>query len=375
MLVRRIVKKAVSVWTTFPICSSKAAALFQIGLAQLCRGKVRRFTLMAIGLAVATLLILLDWPFGAMVVALVSLSFVWSYLHGWIERRSKVAELTERVYSTAGLTPAEQTLVAFGFDQRHALELVAQAGPNGEVRLASFDQDNRILSYVGPLPAIARFEVTPDEFRTRHRHQLDLVITRGVCAIRKAFGNRVCFERELLALDSLADIEGVPKIVAATAKPPVLYQSYLFGDNLGSLLVAQGVSVSDQYQLDNICHRQGARDHVDEFPRTAALAALKTVIPKETVERLLSLIERIHRVGVVFRDIKYGNVIVANGVPSLCDFESANVFGRNNWRSYVLREADLDMFNFYFDGSATTARTLKEAVKRFSEVREDSFTK
>jgi hypothetical protein len=69
-----------------------------------------------------------------------------------------------------------------------------------------------------------------------------------------------------------------------------------------------------------------------------------------SVGALGRLLDGIHRAGVVIHDVKYGNVIMLDGKPYLCDFDDARVYPRHSLRFLAERESERDRFNYVFGG-------------------------
>ena len=266
--------------------------------------------------------------------------------------------------SLAGLSSAEATLREMGISHDHVPKVLALAADR-EFVVAEFDQNNRVLSHVGHIPLYADAIISADQFRKRSRNRMQIVIRSGVVAIRKHYSIYRRFANELIALDSLDAVPTVPKIISVDLQSRVLHQSYIPGKNLGSLMSAQGATVSIQYRVGKAYSRLGASPVSEE--RTLLLSALQASVGREFIETLERLFVDIHRKGVALRDIKHGNVLIHDGQPYWCDFDLSHRFTGNSLRFLLTRDRERDRFNYLFDGSLTTLESLQTQLNSLAE--------
>jgi hypothetical protein len=198
---------------------------------------------------------------------------------------------------------------------------------------------------------------------------MQVVITSGVVAIRKRYSVYRRFANELISLDALAEIGYVPKIIADHLRPSIIYQYFIPGENLGSLMVARGASVSIQYRVGKSYPGPGAWSGAEpkSNERLQLLRALHDSIDAAFIEALEQLFVKIHRAGVALRDIKHGNVLIYNGQPYWCDFDLSRRFRRNSPRFLLARDRERDRFNYLFDGSLATLRSLEQQLASLRE--------
>ena len=183
----------------------------------------------------------------------------------------------------------------------------------------------------------------------------------GILTVRKCYSNYRCFENELLALAALAGSRGVPRLVAVQRKQRVLYQTFLPGRNLGSILVERGVTMDDQFRftwkypgISNWSERSGLSPDQARVRATVA-AALNG--PRR--RGLAEILKATHRSGVAIRDVKFGNVIADGDQVYICDFDGAEVFPPNSRRFLRVRERERDQFNYFFGTNFPTTETMR----------------
>jgi hypothetical protein len=299
---------------------------------------------------------------GVSVLALLLLGGTWAA--GMLQRPVGLFLLSRRTFPLDGITPARETLALLGLDEPTIGRVMAEVDAGREVCLARFDQENRLVSDVGHIPYFASTLIRPDEFIPRLRHRLELVVAFGVVAIRKAYQSPVSIQNEALSLAAIAHLEGVPRIVRLEWRTRVMYQSFLPGDNLGSLMTSKGSSVMAQHHLATDRPRPGTwtKATIVSPQRVEALRSLAEVTPQGCVAELSRLIERVHEAGVALGDIKYGNVLLQRGRPVLCDFDWSRVLRPRSIPLLGRRDDERDLFNYLFDGNLPTLDGIRREV-------------
>jgi len=293
---------------------------------------------------------------------LVTTGPILGHLVAWVERYRRLRRIGRTSLPLDGLPPASQTLRQLGLDDT-TIDRITQRSSSSEVRIATFDQHNRVLSDIGPIPFFEGVQVTPGEFRRRALHLVELVIARGVVCVKKTYRDRSCFESELLALHAVAGIRGVPQLVAVQLGSRVVYQSFIVGRNLGGLMARHGATVHIQHQVSvSYWGRERWNPKTTAQAREAAIAALSASVNPRTIAEIGRLVEQIHHRGVTIGDVKYGNVLLVEGEPFLCDFDHAKAFTRNGWRCVKEREADRDGFNYFFDCDLLSEWTFRSTA-------------
>lgn len=280
----------------------------------------------------------------------------------WASRRRRLVTIASRASVPDTLNQSRETLLLLGLEASTVDRLLAEAH-GGERRLAVFDYDSRLLSEVGPIPFFATTQIGPAEFKERDRHKLELVITHGVVCIKKLFRDRASFEKELLALHAMEGLQGVPRVIFADVQARILYQSFIPGRNLGTMMQEHGATDEIQHAVSVTFAGDDRWDpSVAAEARAKAVAALRRCIGPETIARLAELMTQIHQRGVTIGDIKYGNVLLLPGGPALCDFDFATVFRRNGWRCARGRDIDREKFNYFFDGGILSEREFRRRI-------------
>jgi hypothetical protein len=272
--------------------------------------------------------------------------------------RWRLAMIASQPRDLTGLTPAERTLAEMGLQPEVIRRVQEQAASVKELLIAEFDQNNRVVSEVGPIPLYAKALITREEFRRRSRNRMQIVVTSGLVAVKKQYSILGRFINEVLCLDALQGIEGVPKIVRVLPRDRVLYQSFIAGRNLGSLLAKRRASVSIQFRVGSSYPGNGNWSSSEEptGERALLLRGLREAMDERFVQALGRLILSIHAAGVALRDIKHGNVLIRDGTPYLCDFDLSRRFSRNSVRFMLARVQERDRFNYLFGGDLLTVR-------------------
>jgi hypothetical protein len=276
-----------------------------------------------------------------------------------LRARLMVKDVETRVPSYATATRASEVLRAMGVNDPTITEIMSRVASGEEVRLGRFDQQNRVLSDIGPIPLFGDAPIGDSEFQPRRRQALELVAMTGGIAIKKSYSDSGSFFQEVAALSRLSDVNGVPKIVRIDRRHRVLYQTFLVGRDLGSLMANAGFSVSAQHSLRSTYPGVGAWSATSgPQVRLVAVSTLRRVSRDAFVRDMEVLIENIHRSGVVIKDLKLGNVIITCDGVCLCDFDQARIFTRNTMSFILARERDRDLCNYIFGSALLLAHTF-----------------
>ena len=274
-----------------------------------------------------------------------------------------VRHVETRVPLHALATQASEVLRAMGVNDTTTAEIMSRTADGEEVRLGRFDQGNRLLSDIGSIPLFGDALIGNLEFQPRARQAVELVATTRGVAIKKSYSDSGSFFQEVAALSRLSDVKGVPKIVRIDRRHRVLYQTFLVGRDLGSLMAKAGFSVGAQHSLCSAYPGIGAWDATSgPQNRTIAVNTLQRVTDSTFARHMEVLIESIHQSGVVIGDVKFGNVIITSDGVCLCDFDHARIFPGITMSSILARERDRDLCNYIF-GSALLVAQAGNNVK------------
>jgi hypothetical protein len=284
-------------WALLPLCLDLGRARCIAWSVEVTRGKQRKLLLTAAGAALVVLLVLTAHPVWALLLAPLVLGPAIARASGMARRRLQMRRIARSEHPLDGLPPAGQTLRQMGLDEATA-ERIAGAAGAAEVRIATFDQESRVLSEVGPIPFFEGLQITPQQFRGRNRHVIELVIARGVLCVKKSYRDRRSLEIELLALHAMAGLPAVPRIVAVDLQRRILHQSFVRGQNLGVLMSRHGVNdhVQDQVSVAYWGPDRWGRESLAGV-RARAVAALAAMVAPGVVDRIGRLIEEIHHPG------------------------------------------------------------------------------
>ena len=307
------------------------------------------------------------------VVVLLLVGVVGSWTAAVLERPMGIRRLARRAFPLDGIAPARVTLRLLGFDDTAVESIAAEVDAGQEVRIAAFDQQNRLLSDFGPIPYFGNELINGAQFIQRHRHRLELVAAFGVVAIRKAYQGRISLGNEALALAALSRLDGVPRIVHLDRRAGVMYQSFVSGQNLGSLTAARGASVAVQHEVATGRPEPGTWTEATATSavRRKALRVLAEVAPTGCVDQLGRMLVRVHEAGVTLGDVKFGNVLLQNGMPALCDFDWARVIDRSGITALDRREEERDIFNYSFGAALPTMAGARRELHAIALLRPD----
>lgn len=303
---------------------------------------------------------------GAAVAALApAVALVGPIVRERASRSLRAWTVPRRIADARTLTPAWQSLVELGVSRDVAERVQEAAAARGTYRVGRFDQRNRLCSDIGDIPGFDVQVVTHDDFEPRLWHRVELVVVRGVLGVRKTYRYGVSYAKEAAALDALRDVPGVPRILEAHPRRRVLTQTFLHGVNLATLMGARGFCDREQLQLDNDRVAWPDWHAPDRAPalRAVALSKLDELADHAFRDALISQLEAMHRAGVVFRDVKYGNVLVRDGVPVWCDFDGCRVYTRRGVGLMRDRIADHDKVNFWFGTDLPTERGVRALLE------------
>jgi hypothetical protein len=337
MSTRRIVKNFITLWTVLPIYADLVRARMGRFPRSLLAGRKRKVTASAAGIAAAVVLLASGHWIAATILIALGIALVLIRVGRSLRRSRQVSDLSAKSWPEATIPPAAETLRAMGLAEDRIRVLLAQGG-GADSLLATFDQNNP-------------------------RHRVDLVITRGVVAVRKTYVDAKSFGNEALALNALRDVAGVPHIIRIDSAQRALYQSFMPGENLGTCMARAGATIDLQQQLNSDYPGSGRWKETDNHPlRARLLAAVHACMDRAAIEQLAELLDRIHRAGVAIGELNYRNVLLADGQPQLCNFDQAHVCRPGSARFVAQREAERDRLNFLFGGGAYSEAAFRAEV-------------
>jgi serine/threonine protein kinase len=365
MIAREVARRCIVGWTLLPLYWDFLVARSSRALAVGLASPKRKLAALGVFLTMAAGSAWQGWYLFSLLWAAPVLVLVASQAKKKLIRRWLLREIVRRRHNPGMVPPARETLQAMGISQTAISRILTAAASNGEALVAELDQNNRVLSHVGDIPLYQAALATPDEFRKRSRNRMQIVVTSGVVAVKKKYGIYGLFINEVIALDALSGIDGVPKILAVNPKEGVLYQSFLLGKNLGSLMAERGASVSLQYRVGKAYPGRADWSGSERVPRERALVlqALHETVDDHFIASLGKLVATIHNAGVALHDVKHGNVLICDNRPHLCDFDVSCFFPTNNTRFILTTEKERDRFNYLFGGTLLTERSFRRALR------------
>ena len=235
-----------------------------------------------------------------------------------------------------------------------------------EVVIAKIDQDGFILSYFG---AIRNSSVVSDKnFLERNKFTLKLVALNGNVGVKKDYrGNKLAFVKEINTLHNLRIIGcNVPSIMDVDFENLTLTISYILGPVLREKLANRGAVLRDSDVVDSpdFAHLDPKRSWLRRIQEGKRF--LYDVVDSQFVECLVEEVRKIHRLGFIWNDIKYGNVIIEEktGDPYLIDFDRTDHFPRMSKSLFrVLRDREMELFNLHFDTKKYTYDRMKKEIE------------
>ncbi len=237
-------------------------------------------------------------------------------LRYWREREAAVVGCANQGYRReTGALGLEPGLIPQGRDD---------SSEPGEKVIADVDRRGFLLSRVGNIPCATL--VAPNQFVARTRCSLQLVDLNGWLGIKKCYrGNYWSFVNELRALHLLGlSKANVPSIMAVDFGKPGLTLSYICGTVLSHYLAGHGAALPNRKICENPQYKRPSKAE-----RLRIVEGEKDVYQKVVdsgcVDAIWGQVRIIHSTGIVWNDIKYGNVILerSSGRPFLIDFENA----------------------------------------------------
>lgn len=244
-----------------------------------------------------------------------------------------------------------------------AVTVIEQKHQNSkEVVIADIDQTGLWVSFHGPIKDVPQIQQA--EFRERCRFKIQIVSLDGKIGVRKNYnGNAFAFVNELRTLYLLAE-EGcnVPAVIAIDFDKLTLTFSYIKGDPLDDLIAkieAETIyknTVKDGNLVTLVSGRRRSRN-IRQAPRP-----LDGILDKTQISDLLAQLKKIHRTGIILKDIKYGNIIIERntGKPFWIDFDFTRYYSNVSKGTFAfLRDIDIERFNLLFKTDCLTYKNIK----------------
>lgn len=231
-----------------------------------------------------------------------------------------------------------------------------------EVVIADIDQTGLWFSHHGPINDVPQIKQT--EFRERYRFKIQIVSLEGIIGVRKNYnGNAFAFVNELRALSLLAKENcNVPAVMAIDFDKLTLTISYIKGDPLDDLIAKiEAETIYKNTEKDGnlitlVSGRKRSRN-IRQGPRP-----LDGIFDKTRIDDLLTQLKKIHRTGIILKDIKYGNIIIERntGKPFWIDFDYTRYYANVSKPTFAfLRDIDIERFNLLFKTDCPTYKNIK----------------
>ncbi|MEO5378839.1 MAG: hypothetical protein H7832_13810 [Magnetococcus sp. DMHC-6] len=229
---------------------------------------------------------------------------------------------------------SNEALAALGLTVRQMDDIQNQG--KTEVVLAEWGAENRILSHVGPIPVLGEVVLHSRGFQLRAKNQTQLVWLEGALVLKKRYLLLERFINEVLALHALRHESGFPRLYRVVPERKILYREFILAEDLGRKMAQKGFLEGDQERTQFIflgADRNGQKITPrpgDEILREQALQTLRLCVEEPFLQQAAQLLHTIHRQGLAYRDLKYGNLLIHNGAPMIVDFDIARRYPRHS---------------------------------------------
>jgi tRNA A-37 threonylcarbamoyl transferase component Bud32 len=235
-----------------------------------------------------------------------------------------------------------------------------------EVVMAEIDQDGYLLSHVGPIEDPRT--TTSDKFLARKRFSLFVVGLDGCVGVKKDFrGDRFSFVTELRALHELGQANcKVPAIMAVDFDRLTITVTYIPGVELRMAMAGHGANLLDRdIERQTEYHDLSAAER-RQLQVVEGLPRLRQVVNPEYAEAVYQQLRAMHRAGYIWKDIKYGNMLVGRneGEPYLIDFDTTYCY-RNTSRNLfrILCDQNIEDLNRCLGLEKLTWRRVQNALR------------
>jgi len=282
----------------------------------------------------------------------------------WRQKKDEVLELGRSGHFTA--------IDEIGLSTEQCEKVRKLNKKSHEVLIAKIDQDGFMLSYFGAIRNSSL--VSAENFLERKKFTLSLVALKENVGVKKDYqGNKLAFINEIRALHSLRLVGcNIPSIMNVDFDNLTLTISYVLGSVLRENLAKRGAILRD-------CDVENSPDSAYHDPKKKWLRRIQEgkkflyeVVDWQFVESLFDEIRKIHSLGFLWNDIKYGNIIIEEktGDPYLIDFDRTSHFPwlpKSLFR--VLSDQEVELFNVHFDAQKCTYSRMKKEIESNKENR------
>lgn len=276
----------------------------------------------------------------------------------WKSKKKDILEIGKKGYRLK--------IENFGLSQK-GLELLREKRQGLSVVIAEVDHDGFLLSSFGAIEGVPT--VKREQFLPRRRFTLEIVAVGQYVGVKKYYaGNKVAFVNEIQALHKLA-LAGcnVPAIMEVDFDSLTLTTSYIQGVVIREELAKKGAVLRDR-DVDNdpaytgLSTKQKRLKRIEQGKRF-----LHDVIDEKQIEDLFDQLRKIHKAGLILKDIKYGNIIIEknSGRLYLIDFDYSRNYscpGKNLFR--LLQDRDIENFNLHFGTNKLTYERIRKRISK-----------
>jgi SAM-dependent methyltransferase len=251
-------------------------------------------------------------------------------------------------------------------DTRRAVNAAMAAHSQDDLFIGQIDQDGRVLGVYGSIPGMDM--VSSENFLSRKRYKLDIILCDGYVLLRKNFGaDHAGFVREWCHLLIMAGKANVPAVYKVDKLNHLLYMNFIPGRTVRDVLVEAGAKIRDGQVLNApelaMLDPTKRASQVIDRGRTLIAGCLDETFLVKLEEQL----NRIHACKIASLDVKYGNVIIHpdDGSPWLVDFENARWYQDSSRFDFLYkRDRDRQRFNYLFHRNLLTEVSARDLLEK-----------
>ncbi len=219
------------------------------------------------------------------------------------------------------------TIHNLGLAPEELRNLQTEIEKNQEAIIADIDKDGFLFSRYGQFAGVSF--VSQKNFIPRKRNKLHLIAVGNQVCVRKPSATMKGFLSEINSLYTLREHCNVPAILGVDFRKYSIDVSFIPGVVLRQELANRGARISHR-DLDHD-HEYNAltRERKKQCRIESTNPILNDYVNAQLKEVIFSELKKIHKLGFLVKDIKYGNIILQQDtrVPFSIDFDYAQGIG------------------------------------------------
>jgi hypothetical protein len=261
------------------------------------------------------------------------------------------------------------SIYSLGLAQEELRNLQAEIDKNNEAIIADIDKDGYLFSRYGQFAGVSF--VSQKEFIPRKRNKLRLIAVGDQVGVRKPSATMKGFLSELTSLFVLREHCNVPAILGVDFRKFSIDISFIPGVVLAQELANRGARVRHRDLENDRGYNTLSREAQKQSRIESTRPILNDYVSVELKDAIFSELKQIHKLGILVKDIKYGNIILEedSGRPFFIDFDYAQGIGfPGGLRGEVKRDSEIKQFNYVFDTEKPTRNIMLEKIKKVDDV-------